>query len=63
MMKMSLIPSFQTLNSISTEKNSTIIFPVPLDIIGLFANKNREKKKKEEAAKAERERSVGERVL
>ena len=27
---------FQTLNSISAEKNSTIIFPVPLDIMSQF---------------------------
>lgn len=26
----------QTLNTISAEKNSTIIFPVPIDIISLF---------------------------
>ena len=29
----------QTLNSISAEKNSTIIFPVPLDIFSNFAKK------------------------
>ena len=29
----------QTLNSISAEKNSTIIFPVPLDIFSNFARK------------------------
>ena len=27
---------FQTLNSISAEKNSTIIFPIPLDIMSNF---------------------------
>ena len=27
---------FQTLNSISAEKNSTIIFPIPLDIMSQF---------------------------
>jgi erythrocyte band 7 integral membrane protein len=31
----------QTLNSISAEKNSTIIFPLPMDILGHFVNKNR----------------------
>jgi erythrocyte band 7 integral membrane protein len=29
----------QTLNSISAEKNSTIIFPVPMDLISFFVNK------------------------
>jgi len=29
----------QTLNSISAEKNSTIIFPVPIDILSIFMNK------------------------
>merc|ERR1712012_952828 len=28
----------QTLNSISAEKNSTIIFPVPLDLVGAFTD-------------------------
>ena len=32
----SLFSTFQTLNSISAEKNSTIIFPVPIDIIQSF---------------------------
>ena len=30
--------TFQTLNSISAEKNSTIIFPVPMDLIRSLAN-------------------------
>ena len=30
------LTAFQTLNSISAEKNSTIIFPVPIDIITSF---------------------------
>jgi len=34
----------QTLNSISAEKNSTIIFPVPLDILSYFVNKKKERK-------------------
>ena len=29
----------QTLNTISAEKNSTIIFPVPMDVISHFFNK------------------------
>ena len=29
-------PPFQTLNSISAEKNSTIIFPLPIDFITHF---------------------------
>ncbi|CAB4069867.1 STOM [Lepeophtheirus salmonis] len=29
----------QTLNTISAEKNSTIIFPVPMDVISHFLNK------------------------
>lgn len=28
--------SLQTLNSISAEKNSTIIFPLPIDLISSF---------------------------
>uniref|UniRef100_A0A170YB07 Stomatin n=1 Tax=Triatoma infestans TaxID=30076 RepID=A0A170YB07_TRIIF len=31
----------QTLNTISAEKNSTIVFPLPLDIIAPFLNKNK----------------------
>ncbi|XP_023346808.1 band 7 protein AGAP004871 isoform X2 [Eurytemora carolleeae] len=34
----------QTLSSISGEKNSTIIFPVPIDILNLFRNKRKDKK-------------------
>jgi regulator of protease activity HflC (stomatin/prohibitin superfamily) len=30
---------FQTLNEIAVEKNSTIIFPVPIDLIELFLKK------------------------
>lgn len=30
----------QTLNTISAEKNSTIIFPVPIEIISHFLHKN-----------------------
>ena len=30
------LPFFQTLNSISAEKNSTIIFPLPIDFITHF---------------------------
>jgi erythrocyte band 7 integral membrane protein len=29
----------QTLNSIAAEKNSTIIFPLPIDVIASFAKK------------------------
>ena len=32
---------FQTLNSISAEKNSTIIFPLPIDFLTHFMGKNR----------------------
>ena len=31
----------QTLNSISAEKNSTIIFPLPIDFISHFLNRGR----------------------
>lgn len=31
----------QTLNSIATEKNSTIIFPLPIEIMGPLMNMNR----------------------
>lgn len=30
----------QTLNNISAEKNSTIIFPLPIDMISYFVNYN-----------------------
>ncbi|CAH1962872.1 unnamed protein product [Acanthoscelides obtectus] len=30
----------QTLNNISAEKNSTIIFPLPIDLISYFMDKN-----------------------
>lgn len=33
----------QTLNEIATEKNSTIIFPVPIDLIKMFLEKKEEK--------------------
>lgn len=33
---------FQTLNSISAEKNSTIIFPVPIDFISFAMSKSRD---------------------
>lgn len=29
-------PFFQTLNTISAEKNSTIVFPLPIDLITYF---------------------------
>ena len=31
----------QTLNTISAEKNSTIIFPIPIDVISMFAKRER----------------------
>ncbi|HAF95038.1 MAG: hypothetical protein A2X34_03155 [Elusimicrobia bacterium GWC2_51_8] len=31
----------QTLTEISTEKNSTVIFPVPMDLIAMFLNKDK----------------------
>lgn len=39
--------SLQTLNSIAAEKNSTIIFPVPIDFVTQFANSksNRQQQK------------------
>ena len=33
----------QTLNTISAEKNSTIIFPLPIDILKHFLKPNKEK--------------------
>jgi len=32
----------QTLNSISSEKNSTIVFPVPMDMISVFGGKEKD---------------------
>lgn len=45
----------QTLNNIATEKNSTIIFPVPIDMFEVFKNgfefhKNKSSKKKFETS-------------
>ena len=41
------LPSpFQTLNSISAEKNSTIIFPLPIDLLSQFMNNGAEKEEK-----------------
>ena len=36
---------FQTLNSISAEKNSTIIFPLPMEILGGFMEEGVRKRK------------------
>ncbi|CAN7992664.1 unnamed protein product, partial [Ixodes hexagonus] len=38
----------QTLNTISAEKNSTIIFPLPIDILSCFAQDRKKKKKEQE---------------
>ena len=45
-----ILPSFclqlrylQTLNSIAAEHNSTIIFPMPMNILDHFLNRGREK--------------------
>lgn len=35
----------QTLNNIASEKNSTIIFPVPIDLLGNFSNSKKEETK------------------
>jgi erythrocyte band 7 integral membrane protein len=37
----------QTLNTISAEKNSTIIFPLPIDILKHFLKPDKKKEKKE----------------
>jgi len=34
----------QTLTEIATEKNSTIVFPLPLDLLDFFIDKRAEKK-------------------
>ena len=44
--ELNLNPLFQTLNSISAEKNSTIIFPLPIDFISHFLKGGDEKEKK-----------------
>jgi len=38
---------FQTLNSISAEKNSTVIFPLPIDLITNLLHGEKEKEDKE----------------
>lgn len=43
----------QTLSSISDEKNSTIIFPIPMDLIRLFKQKKSKKNKKTDSIKTE----------
>jgi hypothetical protein len=40
----------QTLNSISAEKNSTIIFPLPMEILGAFGGDGMRKRKVEGSA-------------
>ena len=42
---MELFYFLQTLNNISAEKNSTIIFPLPIDMLSHFTNKKMELKK------------------
>lgn len=37
----------QSLNTIAGERNSTIIFPIPIDLIGAFINTGRPHVKKE----------------
>lgn len=37
---------FQTLNSISAEKNSTVIFPLPIDLITNLLHGEKEKEEK-----------------
>lgn len=48
----------QTLNSVSSEKNSTVIFPLPMDILNSYLTK-KDKKEKEEAPRNLRRRSGG----
>ena len=49
---------FQTLNSISAEKNSTVIFPLPIDLIGHLLGKDilGDEEDEEEAEHREEER-------
>ena len=42
----------QTLSQISTEKNSSIIFPVPIDLVSKMAQGKQEKKQDKEQQKA-----------
>ena len=44
----SINTSLQTLNSISAEKNSTIIFPLPIDFISHFLKDKNDKDGKED---------------
>ena len=40
--KKPISPPFQTLNCISTEKNQTVVFPLPIDLVdGLLGTNNR----------------------
>ena len=45
----------QTLNSISAEHNSTIIFPVPIDIVSNFMNMNYQTKSQEADAQQQQQ--------
>ena len=42
---------FQTLNAISTEQSSTIVFPFPIDTLCISMGQEKEKEKEKEKAK------------
>ena len=48
----------QTLNNISAEKNSTIVFPVPIDIISHLMGRNPHEDEEDEAEKKKLETLV-----
>ena len=46
------ITNLQTLNSIAAEKNSTIIFPVPIDFVSQFANSKNNRQQQRASSQA-----------
>ena len=50
---------FQTLNSISAEKNSTIIFPLPIDFLTHFMGKGKDSGKRRSNRKPSSSREEG----
>ena len=46
MLLLSIVLSFQTLNAISTEQSSTIVFPFPIDTLCISMDPDKKEKEK-----------------
>ena len=53
---LSIVLSFQTLNAISTEQSSTIVFPFPIDTLCISMGQEKEKEKEKEKLKLKKEK-------